>query len=116
MKVGRQRAASRIAPPVGELGLQNTGRAGAYENANPVVAVFTGGGFDGGAEIILFQRQLRQPVVAAIELDKRFRQLHRIHPRDFADKGFQRYRFKRARFEPRAPQSQCFQRLLETAA
>jgi hypothetical protein len=61
-----QRAALRIAPAVGQFGLQDAGRAGAEEDADPCLAVAGNGRAHPVGEAVGFQAHLRQAVVAAV--------------------------------------------------
>ncbi len=67
-KIGRERAAHRIATPVGQLGLQNAGSAGAEEQTNALRTVFCDGSAYRFGKSILHQSQQREPVVAAIKV------------------------------------------------
>src|SRR5262249_33799655 len=67
---GGQRPAGRIPPPVGKLGLVDTGRAGADQNRNAVRAVTLARARHGPLEPALAQAELCKTDVAEIELRK----------------------------------------------
>ena len=101
-KIGGECAAHRVAPPIGQLSLQNAGRAGAEEHADALRAVFCNGRAHRFGEVILHQAQQREPVVAAIEVGQMRGELHRIHARHLANERRQVHRIERARRKPGA--------------
>ena len=108
-EIGGECARHRVAPPVGQLGLQNAGSAGAEKHPDALCAV----GCDGSAhrlgKAILHQSQQREPVVAAIEVGQVRGKLHRIHPGHLADERRQIHRIERARRQPGAALAQSVQ-------
>jgi len=114
-KIGRQCARHRVAPPVGQLGLQNAGSAGADEHTHALRTIFCAGHAHRLGKAILQQAQQREPVVAAIKFRQVRGQLHRIHPGHLANESRQVHRLKRARRQPATALAQGVQRLVETA-
>ena len=115
-KICRECAALRVASPIGQLGLQNAGCAGAEEHANALRTVACNGSAHRLGKAILHQSQQREPVVAAIKVGQVHGKLHRIHPFHLADEGRQIHRIERARRQPGATLAQRGQGLVESAA
>ena len=110
-KIGRQGAIDRVAPAVGQLGLQDARGAGAQEDADALRPVFAGGGGHGVGKAVLRQAQERQAVVAAIEGGQFRGKPHGVHAGDFTDEGRQVDRVEGARRQPAAALAQCGQGL-----
>ncbi|MGT2433771.1 hypothetical protein ACU4HD_42445 [Cupriavidus basilensis] len=85
MKIRGQRTGVGVASAVRKLGLQDAGSAGAKEHTDPVRAVAGHACANLLRKAVLFQPQLRQPVVAAVELSQRRGQRRLIHLRDFTN-------------------------------
>ena len=114
-EIGRQGAGCRIAPPVGQLGLQNAGCAGADEYTNALCTMFCDGSANRFVKIVLRQTQKREPVVAAIEIGQMRGKLRGIHPRHLADACRQIHRIERARRKAGATLAQRVQSLIKAA-
>ena len=114
-KIGGECTSRSIPSPVGQLGLQNAGSAGAEKYANALRAVFCNGNMHRPGKAILHQSKLREPVVAAIKVGQVSRELHSIHPCYFANEGRQIHRIKCARRQSGAALAQRGERLVEAA-
>lgn len=114
-KIGGKGASHRVAPPVGQLGLQNAGSAGAEEHPDALRTVFFDGSVHRLGKAILHQSQQREPVVAAIKISQVRGKLHRIDPGHLANERRQIHSIERARRQPGASLEQCVQGLVETA-
>jgi len=111
-----QRAACRVAAAVGQFGLQDAGRAGAEEDADAGLAVAGHGGADAVGETVGLQRELGQPVVAAVVGGKRGRQFLVVDADDFADPGVEPDAFERAGHQAATAFAQAGERRLEPGA
>lgn len=114
-KLGGECACHRVAPPVGQFGLQDARSAGAEKHTDAVRAVCCDGGAHRLSKAILHQSQQREPVIAAIKIGQVCGKLHRIDPGHLANERRQIYRIERARRQPGAPLEQCVQGLVEAA-
>lgn len=114
-KIGRQCARYRVAPPVGQFGLQNARSTGADEHPHALRTVFCAGRAHRLGKAILQQAQQREPVVATIKFGQMRRQLHRIHPGHLANACRQVHRLKRTWRKSAATLAQCIQGLVKTA-
>jgi hypothetical protein len=114
-KIRGEGASRRVASPVGQLGLQNAGSAGAEKHANALRTVSRDGSAHCLGKSVLSQSQQREPVVATIEVGQVRGKLHRIHPWHLANESRQIHGIKRARHQARATLAQCGEGLVEAA-
>ena len=114
-KIGGEGAAHRVAPPVGQLGLQDTGGAGTEKYTDALRAVLCNGRAHRLGKAILHPSQQRESVVAAIKIGQVCGKLHRIHSCYLANKRRQIHRIERARREPSATLSERIKSVVKTA-
>src|SRR6202007_228734 len=98
-----QGAGCGIASTVGELGLENPRGAGAEPQADARAADACGALRDRGREAVLRQREVRQAVIAALELAELGGQAGVIDSRHLADAACERDRLEGAGLEAAAP-------------
>lgn len=116
VEIGRQRARLRIAPTVGELGLQNTSGTGTHENADPRPTVTAHRRPDLVSKAIAFQPQHGESVVAAVIVLQRRRQALGIDTSHLAHPGRQGHGLEVARLQTAALGTQTSAQCGQTGA
>lgn len=114
MEIIRQRAASRVALTIRQLGFQYAGGAGADEYTDALMTVFFSGGVYRLRKAILGKGELCETVVAAIECGKMRRDDNVVQARNFTDTGVKINRLKVAVRQAGVTESQRSQRLIQT--
>ena len=82
------------------LGLEDTGRAGSDEDADPIGTVAPRGNGYAIDERVLLETEQCEPVVAAIVVGETGRHHDVVDARNFTDPGVEGDRFEAARSEP----------------
>lgn len=95
-EIFRERAAHRVASPIGQLGLQNAGSTGADKHANALRTVFCDSRVNCFGKSVLHESQQREPIIATVKVREMGRQLDFIHATYFADESRQVHRVERA--------------------
>src|SRR5579864_2651123 len=98
----RQRASPRVAPAVGELGLEHPRGTGAEKDSDAPRSVTRGARGDLRREAILGECEGGEAIVAAVELDEFPRQGDLIHTGDLTHAGLEAHRLEVAGGKPRA--------------
>ena len=111
-----QRAGGGVAVPVGDLGFEDARGAGAEKDADARSTELRACHVHRVGKAVLFERELREPVIATLERGEVGAQWLGVKPRDLGDHRVELHRLEAARRERRAALRQRLRMRVDAAA